>query len=99
MFRTLLNQLSLNYQNISLLKIHTLVAFAGAQQVDKKYLREFRCPVDNKLLAKGYLQDSGSILEAKCKGCGTVSYFKGEDKEILITRQELLQEGKIPDTE
>lgn len=67
--------------------------------IDKKYLREFRCPNDNKLLAKGFLQDSGSVLEAKCRACGQVNYFQGEEKEILKTRQVLLRQGKIPDTE
>lgn len=75
------------------------IALFSMLTIDPKYLTEYRCPVDNKLLAKGFLKDSGSMLEAKCRSCGKVSIFKGEDKEILITRQELLKTGQIPDTE
>lgn len=97
MIRTIFNLFSLNVATVVNLKFHFL-AF-GALAVDKKYLKEFRCPNDNKLLAKGFLQDAGSLLEAKCRACGQVSYFQGEDKEIIMTRKELLEEGKIPDTE
>lgn len=69
------------------------------QQVDRKYLREYRCPSCNKLLSKGFLRDKQSFLEVKCRGCGHLATFQGEDKEIIEVRSELLQEGSIPDTE
>jgi phage FluMu protein Com len=97
MIRTVLKLISLNDATLFDLKFHFLLL--GMIKVDKKYFQEFRCPNDNKLLAKGYLKDQGSVLEAKCRACGQVSYFQGEDKEIIMTRQELLQKGEIPDTE
>lgn len=98
MLRTTINLIGTNIIAFSGLKLGML-ALGMSMKVDKKYLREFRCPTDNKLLAKGFLQDMGSVLEAKCRACGLVSFFQGEDKEILKTRQVLLREGSIPDTE
>lgn len=67
--------------------------------IDSKYLREYRCPTCNKLLGKGFLKDKDSYLEIKCRGCGNLYTFTGEDKEILQVRHELLKNGEIPDTE
>lgn len=67
--------------------------------LDKKYLREYRCPACNKLLGKGFLHDKSSYLEIKCRGCGNMYTFQGEDKEVLTVRHKLLEKGILPDTE
>ena len=99
MLRATLNFIGMNIMALGSLKLGVIAIGLTMHQIDKKYLREFRCPTDNKLLAKGFLTDSGSVLEAKCRVCGTVSLFRGEDREIIKTRQILLRQGKIPDTE
>lgn len=63
--------------------------------VDKKYLREYRCPSCHKLLAKGTLFALGEFLEVKCRGCHTVCVFKGEDVGIVTERARLIKEGII----
>lgn len=67
--------------------------------IDKKYLKEYRCPTCNKLLGKGYLNDKDSYLQIKCRGCGNLYMFEGEDREILKVRHKLLKTGDIEDTE
>lgn len=99
MIRTLYKLVAVNASAFAGMNIQLLGMSLGLTSIEKKYFQEFRCPIDNKLLAKGFLKDSGSILEAKCRACGTVHYFQGEDKEIILTRKELIQDGKIPDTE
>lgn len=100
MIRAISTFLSANVNYFSHLSQYGSIALIGAlTTVDPKYLIEYRCPTDNKLLAKGFLKDSGSMLEAKCRSCGRVSMFTGEDKEILKVRKELLKTGQIPDTE
>ena len=68
-------------------------------EVDKKYLREYRCIVCNKLLCKGRLSDGNSFLEVKCRGCGNIVMFYGDDREIVATRSTLIRKGLIPDTD
>ena len=65
--------------------------------IDPKYLREYRCPNCNKLLAKGNLKHKEDVLEVKCRGCSGVYLFKGEDADIIEKRSVYLQEGLIPD--
>lgn len=78
---------------------HAMILGAIVSPIDPKYLREYRCPSCNKLLAKGVLADKDSVLEVKCRGCSTICLFKGEDAEIVKKRSELLKTGVIPDTE
>lgn len=99
MIRTIYKLISINAPLIFNYGHYGSIALMGMLRIDPKYLTEYRCPIDNKLLAKGYLKDSGSMLEAKCRSCGKVSVFTGEDKDILLTRKELLGKGVIPDTE
>lgn len=44
--------------------------------------KEYRCPTCHKLLFKGLLIDSE--VEAKCRGCGNLSTFKGEAKDKFL---------------
>lgn len=67
--------------------------------INPRYLKEYRCQVCHKLLCKGLLQDSSSVLEVKCRGCGRICTFVGEDREIVKERSELIAKGLIPDTE
>lgn len=67
--------------------------------IPSKYLREYRCPNCNKLLAKGKLSHKDDVLEVKCRGCSTIHMFRGEDADIIEKRSVLLREGKIPDPE
>lgn len=99
MVRSISVFLSSHLPHITQFSHYGTAALLGIMAINPKYLQEYRCPVDQKLLAKGFLKDSGSVLEAKCRGCGKVSTFTGEDKEILVVRKKLLKEGKIPDTE
>lgn len=69
------------------------------QVIDKKYLREYRCPSCNKLLAKGFLSHKDSVLEVKCRNCATICLFQGEDAEIVEKRAEFLKKGIVPDTD
>ena len=62
-------------------------------------LREYRCKICGKLLCKGLLNHSDSLLEVKCRGCGGLSLFRGQDAEIIKTRAELIHHGLIPDTD
>jgi len=68
-------------------------------EVDRKYLREYRCPSCHKLLAKGYLHQTQSFLEVKCRNCSTICIFQGEDAENISKRSELLKQGLVPDTD
>ncbi|MEZ4180030.1 MAG: hypothetical protein R3B41_00720 [Candidatus Doudnabacteria bacterium] len=63
-------------------------------QVDRNLFKEYRCPSCNKLLSKGYLGTNDSYLEVKCRGCRTVCLFRGEDKEIIIKRAQMLTGGE-----
>lgn len=45
-------------------------------------LREYRCTACNKLLFKGVLVDS--TVEIKCKGCGNLVTFQGEEKNAFL---------------
>lgn len=65
------------------------------QTVERRYLKEYRCPSCNKLLSKGHLSTKDSYLEVKCRGCNTICLFEGEDKEIIQTRAELIKGGVI----
>jgi len=67
--------------------------------IDPKYLREYRCPNCDKLLAKGSLRHKDDVLEVKCRGCSAIHMFRGEDADIIEKRSVLLREGKIPDPE
>lgn len=79
----------------------TSVLFTGtlSGMVDKKYLKEYRCPACKKLLAKGTLSSNEDLLEVKCRGCSTICIFKGEDAEIVKERSRLLKKGIIPDSD
>lgn len=46
------------------------------------FLREYRCTNCPKLLFKGVLVDSA--VEIKCKGCGSLVTFTGENKNALL---------------
>ena len=67
--------------------------------IDAKYLKEYRCQTCNQLMCKGHLTDGNSFLEVKCRGCGKVMMFYGDDKEIVVTRANLLKRGLISDTD
>ena len=67
--------------------------------MDSKYLTEYRCAECNKLLCKGFLKDSESQLEVKCRGCGRIQAFFGEDAHIVKKRSVLIRQGLIPDTD
>lgn len=71
--------------------------FGILSTIPAKYLKEYRCPACNKLLAKGNLMHRDDVLEVKCRGCSGVYLFRGEDAEIIEKRSELLKEGLIPD--
>jgi phage FluMu protein Com len=62
-------------------------------------LREYRCQECHKLLCKGYLKDENSVLEVKCRGCGLICTFTGEDAKIIKCRSVLIEQGLIPDTD
>ena len=66
-----------------------------AVAIHPKYLREYRCPTCQKLLAKGIMYDNNTVLEVKCRGCHTVCIFHGEDAEIIKKRAQLIEEGKL----
>lgn len=75
-----------------------LIAFPWfVAELDKKYLREYRCPSCRKLLAKGYLIHKDDMLEVKCRGCSTICFFQGEDAEIIEKRSIFFKKGLIPD--
>lgn len=67
--------------------------------IHPKLLREYRCKDCHKLLCKGLLMDSDSVLEVKCRGCGRICAFLGEDREIVSQRAVLIKKGLIPDTD
>jgi len=67
--------------------------------IDAKYLTEYRCPDCKKLLCKGFLNDQNSFLEVKCRGCGKICRFAGEDANIISQRSVLIKQGLIPDTD
>ena len=64
-----------------------------------KILTEYRCQVCNKLLCKGQLSGLENILEVKCRGCGKICLFQGEDATIVRHRSVLIKQGLIPDTD
>jgi phage FluMu protein Com len=78
-------------------RLPKLLFILGSLTVPQKYLKVYRCPSCNKLLAKGHLAHKDDILEVKCRGCSTICLFKGEDVDIIEKRSELLKEGLIPD--
>jgi phage FluMu protein Com len=67
--------------------------------IDPKYLIEYRCPDCHKLLCKGSLNGSENVLEVKCRGCGKICLFQGQDAEIVLNRSVLIKHGLIPDTD
>lgn len=67
--------------------------------LDSKFLREYRCSNCAKLLCKGTLHGNESVLEVKCRGCGKLCSFYGEDAEIVTHRSVLIKHGLIPDTD
>ena len=64
-----------------------------------KILQEYRCPDCHKLLCKGILTGSDTEVEVKCRGCGKLCLFHGEDALIVSRRSVLIREGLIPDTD
>ncbi len=64
-----------------------------------KILTEYRCQNCNKLLCKGILNGQENILEVKCRGCGKICQFTGEDAQIVRHRSVLIRQGLIPDTD
>ena len=67
--------------------------------IDPKVLTEYRCHTCHKLLCKGLLSGHENILEVKCRGCGRICQFQGEDAEIVRQRSVLIKQGLIPDTD
>ncbi len=51
-----------------------------------KILTEYRCQQCNKLLCKGFLNGHDNLLEVKCRGCGKICLFNGEDALIVKHR-------------
>lgn len=45
--------------------------------------KEHRCPKCRKLLFKGVLRDTGSVVEIKCRGCGEIGTFSGISRADL----------------
>jgi phage FluMu protein Com len=64
-----------------------------------KILTEYRCQQCHKLLCKGLLSGHENILEVKCRGCGKICQFQGEDAQIVRHRSVLIKQGFIPDTD
>ncbi|HVY67812.1 MAG TPA: Com family DNA-binding transcriptional regulator [Patescibacteria group bacterium] len=64
-----------------------------------KILREYRCQNCHKLLCKGMLYGTDTTVEVKCRGCGQLCTFHGEDAEIISHRSVLIKKGLIPDTD
>ena len=64
-------------------------------EIDRRLLREYRCPTCDKLLSKGFLKDKDSYLEVMCKNCKKVQFFTGEDAEIIKARHDLINRGVI----
>ena len=64
-----------------------------------KILQEYRCPDCHKLLCKGVLTGKDSEVEVKCRGCGRLCQFQGDDAEIVLNRSVLIKHGLIPDTD
>jgi len=48
-----------------------------------KILQEYRCPNCFKLLCKGALEGSDSAVEVKCRGCGKICAFNGQDAPLF----------------
>ena len=69
------------------------------QTINPKLLVEYRCHECNKLLCKGFLTGKENVLEVKCRGCGRMCLFYGEDAEIVKQRSVLIKQGLIPDTD
>lgn len=67
--------------------------------IDFMELREYRCKVCGKLLCKGQLNHADRVLEVKCRGCGNIQIFWGEEAVIIEKRSELIKQGLIPDTD
>lgn len=68
-------------------------------QTHAKILQEYRCQQCNKLLCKGILTGLDTAVEVKCRGCGKICTFYGEDAKIITHRSVLIKEGLIPDTD
>ena len=62
-------------------------------------LKEYHCEICGKLLCKGSLMCKDDVLEVKCRGCHTVSTFRGEDATIIQKRNELITQVLMPDPE
>lgn len=83
--------------NIAISSIGKIISTAFVLgSLDKKYLKEYRCPTCNKLLAKGSMSSHDDLLEVKCRGCSTICLFRGEHAEIVKERSRLIKEGIIP---
>ena len=67
--------------------------------MDPRVLKEYRCKTCHKLLCKGFLKDAESMLEVKCRGCGNICSFTGDDADIIKQRSVLIRQGLIPDTD
>ena len=68
-------------------------------ELQAKILQEYRCATCNKLLCKGFLTGPETAVEVKCRGCGKLCTFYGEDAKIISRRSVLIKEGLIPDTD
>lgn len=69
------------------------------QVLEAKILQEYRCLDCKKLLCKGILKGEDNVLEVKCRGCGKICQFQGEDAAIVRHRSVLIRQGLIPDTD
>jgi len=67
--------------------------------LNAKILTEYRCQECHKLLCKGILSGVDNMLEVKCRGCGKVCQFRGQDAQIVRHRSVLIKQGLIPDTD
>jgi phage FluMu protein Com len=83
----------------SIILSQTIIFCTMEQLAQAKILTEYRCPDCNKLLCKGILQGEGNVLEVKCRGCGKICTFLGQDAQIVRHRSVLIKEGLIPDTD
>jgi phage FluMu protein Com len=90
---------SLPYNTVPLTESRVSAFIKRDMSVDPKFLKEYRCPDCHKLLCKGFLNDKLSALEVKCRGCGRMCLFSGEDREIVKERSVLIKQGLIPDTD
>jgi phage FluMu protein Com len=68
-------------------------------ELQAKILCEYRCADCHKLLCKGNLTGGNTKVEVKCRGCGKLCTFHGQDALIVSRRSVLIREGLIPDTD